>query len=95
MNGLARQHRRYLDRNQFQQGLEIERLVERFFQVIELGQAVDGIEQILPLLLVLLCRPEGSDGQFREPFKRLQRGLGKRVAEADDLEGPDQFLLPQ
>ena len=93
MNGLAGQHRSYLDRNQFQQWFEIERLVERLLQVVELSQAVDGVEQILPLFLVLLCRPEGGDGEFCEPFKRVQRGLGKRVAEGDDLEGPYQFLL--
>ena len=56
---------------------------------------MDGIEQILPLLLVLLCRPEGSHGQLRQSFKRLQRGLGKWVVEADDLECPDQFLIPE
>ena len=36
-----------------------------------------------------------NHGQFRQSFQRLQRGLGKWVAEADDLEDAHQLLLPE
>ena len=52
------------------------------------------IKQILPLFLVLFRRLEGDHGQFRQPFERLQRGLGEWFAEGDDLEDAHQLLLP-
>jgi hypothetical protein len=60
MNGLASKYRSNLHRDESDYGIEIEGGVERLLEIVELRHAMDGVEEVVTLLLKILCGQESG-----------------------------------
>ncbi len=63
MNGLTRDHCPNFHRDEGDDRVEVEGGVQRLLEIVELSHSMDGVEQVLTLLLKILRSQKSGRGQ--------------------------------